>query len=197
MGAAMRCYAMPPCPATTTTTTTILILSHTLSSHSLTTAAAAVPAPTKHTAKARTHTHTHKPMMTSMTSPPSLARHETSDSNQLRCARGYHQSHTNFTNQTSPANRAARRHSGVGASVVFDFALFNPSTPFAGGHTVSQTTSSSPEKQASRPATIALQGYALSSCLPSAQLPDTITLALVKPNYITFLCRSEPRFRSA
>jgi hypothetical protein len=65
---------LPLCPATTTTI--FLMLSHTQLprvTHSLTTAAATVPAPTtKHTS-----THTHTPLMTSMTSPPSLAWDET------------------------------------------------------------------------------------------------------------------------
>lgn len=138
-------------------------------------------------------------MMTSMTSPPSLARDETSDSNQLRCARGYHQSHTKTTptsDQTSPANRAARRHSGVRAlSSPLPFSILQRLSREE--RTESRKRHHRRPKQASRPATIALQGSALLLCLRSAQLPDTITLALVKPNYITFLCRSEPRFRSA
>ena len=76
--------------------------------------------------------------MTSMTSPLALARDETVTSNQLRCARGYHQSHSNHSHQPGQANRAARRNSGARAlSSPLPFSILP--TPFAAPRRLGRT----------------------------------------------------------
>ena len=117
--------------------------------------------------EAQLDSHTLAPLMTSMTSPLALARDETVATNQLRCARGYHQSHSNHSHQPGQANRAARRNSGARAlSSPLPFSILP--TP-SRRQRVKQTTSSCP-KQASRPKHYRPQGYAL-SCLRLLNCP--------------------------
>lgn len=170
---------LPACPATTT----ILMRSLLPLTHSLT------PPLQRPLSLSSCCTHTPTPLMTSMTSPLALARDETVTSNQLRCARGYHQSHSNHSHQPGQANRAARRHSGARAlSSPLPFSILP--TP-SRRQRVEQTTSSCP-KQASRPKHYRPQGYAL-LCLRLLNCPIP---SHFQPNYITFFADRARRFRA-